>query len=312
IKKMVFFFVTILIILFGTTIYNKYLKTNEVYAGEENFKISDAKLINLDEIIKNNIETLRKEEYIVEDAELEYITTYENTEELYKGNTKVIREGKTGLQKITRKIIYENGEIISEEQVGTKVVKAAENQVIQIGTKEYKKPETSIITSNSKINIKMPLNSPSGISLEQFKKILTDSKDINKVFEKNAEYFYYIEKQYNINGIFVAAVGIHESAWATSEISKNKYNLFGYGAYDSNPYNGAYSFKDYSESIDLLARVFVKYYLNPKGTSIYGEEKAVGTYYNGATLTGINKKYATDENWANKVYEHMKYLYNKL
>ena len=52
--------------------------------------------------------------------------------------------------------------------------------------------------------------------------------------------------------------------------------------------------------------------LNQKGTSIYGGEKAVGTYYNGATLSGINKKYATDKNWANGVYKNMEYLYNKL
>ena len=128
----------------------------------------------------------------------------------------------------------------------------------------------------------------------------------------NADYFYYIEQQYNINGIFVAAVGIHESAWGTSKIATQKYNLFGYGAYDSNPYNGAYSFSDYSESIDLIARVFVKYYLNPKGTSIYGGEVAQGTYYTSPTLTGVNNKYASDKNWANAVYSHMQYLYNKL
>ena len=91
-----------------------------------------------------------------------------------------------------------------------------------------------------------------------------------------------------------------------------KKNLFGYGAYDSNPYNGAYEFTDYSECIDLIARVFVKYYLNPNGTEIYGGEKAQGTYYNGSTLTAVNNKYASDKNWANSVYKHMKYLYNKL
>ena len=162
------------------------------------------------------------------------------------------------------------------------------------------------------LNINMQLNKPSGLTLEQFKKVLSDSKDKNKIFENNAEYFYYIEKQYNINGIFVASVGIHESAWGTSKIAVQKNNLFGYGAYDSNPYNGAYNFSNYSESIDLLARVFVKYYLNPAGTSIYGGEKAVGSYYNGATLKGINTKYASDKNWANAVFSHMQYLYNKL
>lgn len=164
----------------------------------------------------------------------------------------------------------------------------------------------------AKLKFDMQLNKPSGLSLEQFKKVLTDKKDVNNIFENNAEYFYYIEKQYNINGIFVAAVGIHESAWGTSKIALQKNNLFGYGAYDSNPYSGAYQFNNYSESIDLIARVFVKYYLNPNGTSIYSGERAMGTYYNGATLSGVNKRYASDKNWANAVYSHMEYLYNKL
>lgn len=164
----------------------------------------------------------------------------------------------------------------------------------------------------SGLGFNMQLNKPSGLTLEQFKKVLSDNKDINKIFSNNAEYFYYIEKQYNINGIFVAAVGIHESAWGTSKIALQKNNLFGYGAYDSSPYNSAYTYNDYSQSIDLIARVFVKYYLNPKGTSIYGGEIAVGTYYNGPTLTGVNTRYATDKNWANAVFSHMKYLYNKL
>lgn len=189
---------------------------------------------------------------------------------------------------------------------------------IYINPNASEQQKESIATSKTKeqllstLSINMQLNKPSGLSLEQFKKVLSDSKDTNKIFEKNAEYFYYIEKQYGINGIFVASVGIHESAWGTSQIAVQKNNLFGYGAYDSNPYNGAYIFSNYSESIDLLARVFVKYYLNPAGTSIYGGEKALGTYYNGANLNGINVKYASDKNWANAVFSHMKYLYNKL
>ena len=163
-----------------------------------------------------------------------------------------------------------------------------------------------------KLSFNMALNKPSGLTLDQFKKVLTDSKDTNNIFEQNAEYFYYIEKQYNINGVFVAAIGIHESAWGTSKIARDKNNLFGYGAYDSNPYNGAYSFENYSESIDLIARVLTKYYLNPAGTPIYNSETAAGTYYNGATLTGVNTRYATDKNWANGVFAHMQYLYNKI
>ena len=176
-------------------------------------------------------------------------------------------------------------------------------------------PSTSEGTGNvtiAKCDFNMALNKPSGLSLEQFKKVLSDSKDVNNVFSQNAEYFYYIEQQYNINGIFVAAIGIHESAWGTSRISQNKKNLFGYGAYDSSPYSSSYNFSTYSEGIDLIARVLVKHYLNPKGTAIYGSETATGKYYNGNTVSAVNQKYATDKNWANKVYSYMEYLYSKL
>ena len=163
------------------------------------------------------------------------------------------------------------------------------------------------------LGFSMLLNKPSGLTLDQFKQIFeNDSNDKNNVFKDNAEYFYYVESQYNINGIFVAAVAIHESGWGTSSISKNKKNLFGYGAYDSDPSGSAYTFQSYAEGIDLVSRVFVKYYLNPKGTPIYGGETATGTYYEGATLTAVNKRYATDKNWANAVYKWMTYLYNKL
>ncbi len=173
--------------------------------------------------------------------------------------------------------------------------------------------EKSASELKSSLNENIALNKPSGLSLEQFKKILqNDSNDKLGVFTENAEYFYYIEQQYNINGVFVAAVGIHESAWGTSKMAQNKKNLFGYGAYDRNPSDNAYVFKTYAEGIDLLARVFTKYYINPEGTKIYDGETAVGNKYYGSTIKGVNTKYATDKNWSNSVYKWMSYLYNKL
>ena len=405
IKSLILFFGSILILLYCIIFYHYYFATN-VYAmqtsatTQEELRISQATAISLEElqgIVDGNNQTTQTEEYKVEEAQLEYITTYRENASLPKGTLQVLQEGREGKQEITKKITYENGEVVSEEQVSSIVTKASVNKIVEVGTGSgisnysvkvgdiiyttsdraaimvepsessqkiatlvkgtelkvlaitgewyqvtgsgangYIKAESTTHTnweqekategansgSNSsgtstqnkikELSFDMALNEPSGLTLDQFKKVLTDSKDTNKIFENNAEYFYYIEEQYDINGLFVAAVGIHESAWGTSKIAQNKHNLFGYGAYDSNPYNGAYEFSDYSECIDLVARVFVKYYLNPKGTSIYGGETALGTYYNGATLTAVNQKYATDKNWANSVYSHMKYLYNKL
>lgn len=77
-------------------------------------------------------------------------------------------------------------------------------------------------------------------------------------------------------------------------------------------YASAYSYNGYVTGIDMIARVLVKHYLNPKGTSIYNGEEATGKYYCGKTIAAVNKKYATDKNWNNSVYKWMQYLYNRL
>ncbi len=81
-----------------------------------------------------------------------------------------------------------------------------------------------------------------------------------------------------------------------------KKNLFGYGSYDNTPYESSFEFTDYSEGIETVAKSLVKYYLNPSGTKIYDGETAAGWYYNGPTLSGVNTRYATDQDW------HKKYI----
>lgn len=182
---------------------------------------------------------------------------------------------------------------------------------------EYTNPEyvekCRIQKALNTVHFDMNVNKPSGLTLEDFKKALSNNyRDVNKIFENNAENFYNAEQKYQVNGLLLAAIGIHESGWGTSEISKDKNNLFGYGAYDSDPYNSAFLFDGYAEGIDTLAKALAKNYLNPAGVTIYGGETATGKYYNGTTIASINVKYATDENWGNAVFNIMEGLYEKL
>lgn len=164
-----------------------------------------------------------------------------------------------------------------------------------------------------KVNIDMELNKVSGLTLNDYKKIFTGlSNDTNKIFEDNYSTFYNVEKKYNINGIFLASMAIHESSWGTSQIAKDKKNLFGYGSYDSTPYDSSFDFASYSEGIETVAKSLVKYYLNPTGTVIYDGELASASYYNGPTLSGVNTRYASDTEWHKKVYNYMEMLYNRL
>lgn len=159
----------------------------------------------------------------------------------------------------------------------------------------------------------MPLNHATNLTLEDYKRMLSgNSADKNHVIEENAEVFYNMDKNYNMNGVFLASMAIHESGWATSTISKDKKNLFGYGAYDRSPYASSFAFETYAEGIELVAKVLVKNYINEPGTPIYENEVAKGTYYNGSTVSGVNIRYASDTNWHNKVYKYMQYLYNRL
>ena len=163
------------------------------------------------------------------------------------------------------------------------------------------------------VNIEMQLNKISGLTLNDYKNIFSNlSSDTNNIFKDNYKTFYNVEKKYNINGIFLASIAIHESNWGTSQIAQDKKNLFGYGAYDDTPYESSYEFESYAEGIETVAKSLVKYYINPPGTKIYDGETASSWYYNGPTLSGVNTRYASDKDWHKKVYSYMELLYNKL
>lgn len=170
-----------------------------------------------------------------------------------------------------------------------------------------------IATLKNNLNIEMDLSNVSGLTLSDYKTIFSHNvADKNNIFENNYKYFYDAEQKYKINGIFLASIGIHESAWGTSRLAVDKNNLFGFTAYDSDPYNSATTFISYEDAIDTVANTLAVKYLHTSGTSITDNLTATGIYYNGTTVKSVNVRYASDENWALKVYSYMEYLYDKL
>ena len=175
------------------------------------------------------------------------------------------------------------------------------------------KEKNRIATLKNNLNIDMDLSVPSGLTLSDFKTVLSNNlSDKNKIFEQSAEYFYKAEQKYKVNGIFLASIGIHESAWGTSKIANDKNNLFGFTSYDSEPYNSATSFDNYESAINKVAEALSTKYLHVAGTKISDDLTATGTYFNGTTAKSVNVRYASDTGWADKVFNYMQYLYNKL
>lgn len=95
---------------------------------------------------------------------------------------------------------------------------------------------------------------------------------------------------YGVNANYLVSHAIDESYWGNSQIALAKNNLYGYGAYDSNPGSdaGLYPTEDYA--IRFQAWEVRNNYLNPGGSE-----------YVSPTLQGMNVHYATDQSWANNI-----------
>lgn len=107
--------------------------------------------------------------------------------------------------------------------------------------------------------------------------------------------FVQAELDYGVNAMFLLSLGVHESSWGRSAIARDKNNLFGYGAYDGSPYESSIAFSTKAEGINRVAKHLAETFLT-----------ANGRYYSGGyTLQDVNKKYASDQEWAEKIAKTM-------
>lgn len=108
------------------------------------------------------------------------------------------------------------------------------------------------------------------------------------------EAFVEAERKHGVNALFLTSLAVHESAYGSSHIARDKQNLFGFGAFDGSPYASAYRFDDFEAGIDYVAGYLSENYLSEDGK-----------YFSGYNLEDVGKKYATDPNWANKIEKIM-------
>lgn len=139
------------------------------------------------------------------------------------------------------------------------------------------------------------LRMPSGASAGEI-----DFKLKGTAMEGLGKSFVEAEKKYGVNALFLTSLAIHESAYGSSKIAKDKNNLFGFAAYDGSPYSSARTFVTKEQGIDHVASYLSENYLTEGGK-----------YYGGATVEGVGKRYATDPNWANAIRQIMGKLMQK-
>jgi beta-N-acetylglucosaminidase len=137
----------------------------------------------------------------------------------------------------------------------------------------------------ARFTIDTDLTKPSGETAAKLNNFLQ-----NTTMAGLGDSFMRAEQTYHVSARYFVAHAILESAWGTSAIARDKHNLFGFNANDSNPYGNATNFPSFDACIQYVAHVVQVEYLSPNGP-----------YYHGPTLRGMNVKYASDPNWATKI-----------
>jgi beta-N-acetylglucosaminidase len=99
------------------------------------------------------------------------------------------------------------------------------------------------------------------------------------------------ERDTGINARYLVAHAILETGWGTSWIAQAKHNLFGYGAFDRDPARFAIRFPTYAAGIAAVSDEIRTAYLSPDGRWWRGFP----------TLRGVNRFYASDPLWADKI-----------
>ncbi len=110
--------------------------------------------------------------------------------------------------------------------------------------------------------------------------------------------FIQAQQTWGMNALYLMAHAALESAWGTSKIAKDKNNLFGFMAYDDDPYGHAATFRSMHESILYCGAYIRRSYLSEGGR-----------WFRAPNLEGMNYYYASDQMWAVKIARAMQNIY---
>lgn len=171
-------------------------------------------------------------------------------------------------------------------------VKEIQQEIVQ--TEEQPTEEQKQV-SNLNISFDMNLLTKSNITIEELQKGFANTN-----MQGLEQYFINAENETGINAIYLAGLATHESDWNTSDFARERNNLFGWQSYDSN-LNATKRFASKEESIMTVARALKKMYLSENGC-----------YFNGYTISGISKRYASDKQHNQKVFRNMQKIVDKI
>ena len=190
--------------------------------------------------------------------------------------------------------------IIPKPQMNLQISQQNEIKEVQVMT------EVAEVTNRSKVdrqqtiknyivNNETDLRTKSNVSIEEYQKMLE-----NTALYEIAESLYNAEQKFGVNGLYLMGLACLESSYGNSNFAKNRNNIFGWNAVDSNPGKASY-FTSKSECVMFVAEKLSYNYLNENGC-----------YFEGYTAKDIDKHYCTDKQHANKIIKIIEKLEKKL
>lgn len=165
---------------------------------------------------------------------------------------------------------------------------------IQVTNRSDKNREIEII-KNYIVNNETNLKIKSNVSIEEYQKML-EGTGLYEI----AESLYNAEQTFSINGLYLMGLACLESSCGNSSFARNRNNIFGWNAFDSNPNKASY-FDSKSECVMFVAEKLNNNYLSENGC-----------YFEGYTAKDIDKHYCTDKQHANKIIKIIEKLEKKL
>ena len=140
----------------------------------------------------------------------------------------------------------------------------------------------------------LPFRTKTVYTAESLNEFIASKTGSDSKLWNTGEAFIEAQEKYGINAAIMLSIGINESGWGNSTIAKDKNNLFGLGAIDSNPYLASNSFDSPGDCIKVYAYTWLSYgYVQP------GDWR-----FNGANVgnkgQGLNVQYASDPFWGEK------------
>lgn len=160
--------------------------------------------------------------------------------------------------------------------------------------KEEKQEQKYIQPKDVKISKNMNLTKRSGLSKQDFKKVIKNVKsDKSKFFYNNADTIYDLCEKYEINEIFFCGLIVAESGW---NIAGNHRSTHNYISLMSKGKLIRYS--STKEGLEVAVKKLHQNYLTPGGK-----------FYNGKTIAGVQKRFCpASTTWDDLVYGSMKYI----